>query len=123
MDKKIISNLDPKQILLQADQASERKSAFEAENFSEENLDSEARRNEHHRTESSRNILSICNLVVLIVLYLVCIAGILTLGYHLVCPVEYHFVSIAQLDTIRTLLFSALATSFAKELHKKAYKS
>jgi hypothetical protein len=123
MNKKIISSLDPEQILLEADQASERKSAFEAENFSEANLDSEARRNEHNRTESSRNILSICNLLVLIVLYLVCVAGILTLGYHLICPIEYHFISAAQLDTIRTLLFSALATSFAKELHKKAYKN
>jgi len=28
-----------------------------------------------------------------------------------------------QVDTIKTLLFSALATNFAKELHKKAYKS
>ena len=123
MDKKIISSLDSNQILLKADQASERKSAFEAENFSEENLDSEAKRNEHHRTEKSRNLLYKGNIAIIIALYFVTVAGILTLGYHLISPVEYHFISTSQLDTIKTLLFSSFATNFAKELHKKTYKS
>lgn len=123
MDKKIISSLNPKKILLQADQASERKSAIEAENFSEENLDSEAKRNEHHRTEKSRNLLYIGNIAIIIALYFVTVAGILTLGWHWILPINWHYVSDTQLDTIKTLLFSSLATNFAKELHKKTYKS
>lgn len=123
MNKQIISTLDPKKILLKADQHSEVNSAFEAEDFSEEKLDREAKRNEHNRTEGSKNILYKCNIFLIIALYGITFTGVITLGWHWVSPMKYHFVTSDQLDIIKTLLFSALATNFAKEFHKKPYKA
>lgn len=119
MNKQKIPTLGLEKSLLQADNVSKINSEFEAENFSEEKLDQEAKINEHVRTEGAKTTIHWGNIVLIVALYAMAVGSVGTLGWHLISPKTWHFLNDNQLAVLENLLFSALATSFAKEFLKK----
>lgn len=118
MNKKSIST--PDKILENAPQSSKNLALLEAGDFSEEKLEQEAKTSEHSRREFSKWLIHKCNIGLIITLYIVMISSILTLGYHWVTSEGYHFLTHEQLNTLKNLVFSAVATNTAKDFLKNA---
>lgn len=117
MDKKTVSK--PEFILSKSSPNSRELANNEAENFSNEALEEETRRSEHERKEDAKNIFHYCNSLLFVVLYAGITLGITILFFHWLSPQQYHFLLPSQIDTIKNLLFSALATNYAKDFYKR----
>ena len=96
MNKQIDSNLNPKKLLNHADYNSQKSSEIEAEYFSEEKLDQEAKKNEHKRTQGSKATIYWSNRVFIIAIYAITLIGVLIFSYHLFVPMECQFLGQEQ---------------------------
>ena len=114
-DKKVQT---PDKILKSATEGDGILARDEAEDFSEKKLEQDAKKNEHNRKEDSRTLLHWCNKMLIVILYIFILAGIIVFGYHLLLPESVHFITHQQFEIVKNLLFSALATNFAKEFIK-----
>lgn len=108
MKKQIPNNFQPyvKSVL-----ETEELAHLEAENFSDESLQRQRVRNNHKRSEGiktfqQRATISLCYCVHI----LLCI-GIVILAYHWMIPKCFHFLSTDQLDSLKTVGFTSLATT------------
>lgn len=121
MDKKIIA--EPDVILAKSEQSSINLANIEAESFSNEELEQVAKKNEHGRREGAKNIFHYGNILLLIVVFTGIIISVLVMFFHWVSPQQWHFLLPNQIDTIKTILFSALATTCVKEFYKKSFNN
>jgi len=118
MDKKLVISYDDN-LLKNAEPDAMALAKSEGEQFLLEKLEQEAAVSEHGRKEDSRAVIHKCSICLMIAIYLVMIAGVFTLGWHWMCPEKLHFLTHAQIDTIKNILLSGLAANFAKEFYKK----
>ena len=79
----------------------------EAESFSEAALEKKAKTNDHKRKECLRTIFHLGNIGIILCLYGAIIIGIFVLTFHWIFPEKWGFLIHAQLETIKTILFSA----------------
>lgn len=104
---------------VEPDLKSEEMARLEAEDFSDEILEQKARLNYHHRSEWSKFIISCGSIGICVVVFCGIVAGIICLFYHWVTPETWHFLRPPQIDNLKTIAFSALATTIFKEAYKK----
>lgn len=90
----------------------------ESESISLMQLEKNAAKNDHNRRESSKQWVHRGNVALIIVLYVLMISSVIILGYHWLAAESWHYLKDSQLDVIKTLIFSALSTSFAKDFIK-----
>lgn len=95
------------------------KAFSDREGLEDKDREKQSKKNEHGRKESSRTIFHWGNIAIIVALYVAMTGGIIALAIHLVLPQEWNFLTDAQLDTIKNILFSALATNYAKESYRK----
>ena len=95
------------------------KAFSEREGLEDKDREKQSKKNEHGRKESSRNIFHWGNMAIIVALYVAMAGGIIVLATHLVLPEKWNFLTDSQLDTIKNILFSALATNYAKESYRK----
>jgi hypothetical protein len=79
-------------------------------------LEKQSNKNDHRRRERLKACVHWCNVILIGSLYLVVIASVVVLCWHWLSP--WNFLSSSQLDTIKNILFSALATNLAKDFIK-----
>ncbi len=91
----------------------------EQEGLDDKDREKQSKKNEHGRKESSRKIFHWGNMAMIVALYVTMIAGIIVLAIHWVLPEKWNFLTGGQLDTIKNILFSSLATNYAKESYRK----
>lgn len=95
------------------------KAFSEQEGLEDKDREKQSKKNEHGRKELSRNVFHWGNIAIIVALYLAMTGGIIALATHLVLPQAWNFLTDGQLDTIKNILFSALATNYAKESYRK----
>lgn len=110
----------PDKILKTSETTSKELAHREAEDFSEERLEQEAKKTEHSRREFSKALVHVGQIFLIVVLYSVMVMGIVSLGWHWVVSENYHYLNYEQINTLKNIIFSAMATNISKEFLKTA---
>jgi hypothetical protein len=116
--KKVIPN-DFSDILLKAGKDSQVLADTEAESFSNDDLEKEAKRNDHDRKEGAKTCLHFFNIAIYVVICTGAIIGVCILFFHWLAPTKFHFLTSEQIATIKMIFFSSLATNFFKSFYQK----
>ena len=100
---------------------SETLAQLEADAFSDESLEKESKTNHHKRRESFKGYLHWLSMATITVLFSGIILGTIILFLHWLTPKNcwLNFLDKDQLDMIKTIFFSALATNALKDTYKK----
>lgn len=76
------------------------------------------KRSEHYRDQTSRTILALCMWILLVMVFIVIAGAVSTLGYHLLMPDKWHWLSQDELQDIKNSVLSGaivgLGTSYIR---------
>lgn len=77
------------------------------------------RRSEHYRDQTSRTILALCMWILMVMVFIIVAGAVSTLGYHLLTPNEWHWLSTDELQDIKNSVLSGaivgLGTSYIRK--------
>jgi hypothetical protein len=88
-----------------------------------ENLESEAKANQHERSERLKNNISQALIVLFWLAILAFLAITVSWLYHLLIPPSYHYLSEAQLDKIQTVITAIVFSSAVRAIGREYYGS